>query len=506
MESIGDLIRSIRSRQLSIWAEAGHIRIEGRVELLNPDELATLRAFKPEILDHLERSQLPADVPLPHRSPAGTIGLTATQMRPWNYTAKPRTRARTEPFVCRIRGQFDTQVMTDAIDAVANKHEALRIKLVESDEGPRQWLRSDAANLTEVVDLSSIVDARAQEGAARACLAEFLHYKIDPRVDPLFAARIIRLSAQEHLLAVSVDHIVTDGMSNEILRNDLWQHYRTVLRGERLPLIDSQPQFLSHAEWLERTYCYWLRSGGEYWKRRMEGAQALQWPDECPAERISSRFCTYALQIDAASWTKLINLARSQRILPATIVLTAYCATVMQWCRQPEVIVAAVDSGRHRAELATMVGCLANHLHLRIRSSSGASLLDLLQIVADEHSSAARNCDFDRLAALLPDFQADVCFNWLHRPHPSEAPAELPGMNIEALACGLDSETVEDVESSFDFKVNLVCFPDDRNARLWLSTRHFSETSAAAFGQLLRANLEAVCENASGTPALCARG
>ena len=227
-DATAELVHGIRARGIKIWAEDGNIRLHGNVQAMPADALDTLRSRKAQIVHHLDSTQSAEDIPRLARSDAGSVALTATQTMPWHYTSKRRSRARSLAFAQRLHGPLNVAVLDEALRMLQSRHEALRIKLSGYPAEPRQYAQPTAGTSLEAIDLSKQTNPQEQ---AVACLTEFVEQKIDYAQDPLIGTRLVELGREEHLLACSVDHIVSDGISNSIFLQELWSAYDALRRG-----------------------------------------------------------------------------------------------------------------------------------------------------------------------------------------------------------------------------------------------------------------------------------
>jgi hypothetical protein len=267
------------------------------------------------------------------------------------------------------------------------------------------------------------------EAEARRLGQKFLSEKIDISAAPLFAAKLLQLSNDEHILIVAVDHIVSDAISCDILSRDIWTMYDEVRRGLPSSLPQMPVQFADYAVWKQRTYDAWFRKCGAYWRGRLGGAQPLQLPIDDGFARKDCRPRGGRLSLAEGGkpiWTslefpfgemlsaKLRDMARCERTLLPLIILTVHVAVVSRWCSQRDMVVGFVSHGRHhRPELENMIGFLASFLYLRIELACGDNFLDLLERVSFEFRSAYQHQDLDRVPDFMPEQSGQIEFNWI---------------------------------------------------------------------------------------------
>src|SRR5436190_12612706 len=174
-------------------------------------------------------------------------------------------------FALRWKGPLDHRVLWRALNEVVARHEPLRTTF-EGERGPLRQLIVP----TLVVDLPTLC-ASDFPGASSADLSAHLIQEetkrpLDLRSGPLVRARLLRLAPLEHLLVLTVHHIVSDGWSNGILTRDLCALYTALLQGKRSPLPELAIQFADYADWQQ------TRLGGDdfaaqrnYWREKLAG-------------------------------------------------------------------------------------------------------------------------------------------------------------------------------------------------------------------------------------------
>src|SRR5262249_23576204 len=124
-------------------------------------------------------------------------------------------------------------------------------------------------------DISHLPQEQREQEVLRLA-AEATRKPFDLTRGPLFRATLIDLGTNEHMLLLTMHHIVSDGWSIGVLHRELSELYRAFRHGESSPLSELPIQYADYAIWQRE----WLR-GGElerqlsYWKKELEGVPAL---------------------------------------------------------------------------------------------------------------------------------------------------------------------------------------------------------------------------------------
>ena len=169
-----------------------------------------------------DRSELP---PIEPAAREGRLPLSFAQERLWFIDRlEPGSAVYNIPVAWRLRGALDVNALELALGEVVRRHESLRTVFAEVDGSPVQVIAPFGGFVLPVEDLSALGEAdreaalgeRAREEAARP---------FDLSAGPLFRARLLRLGAEDHVLLLSVHHIVSDGWSLGVLYRELSSLY-----------------------------------------------------------------------------------------------------------------------------------------------------------------------------------------------------------------------------------------------------------------------------------------
>ncbi|MGA7804711.1 condensation domain-containing protein, partial [Bradyrhizobium sp.] len=215
------------------------------------------------------RSALP---PIGPASRAGPLPLSFAQQRLWFLAHLERvSQAYHIPLGLRLRGDLDSHALRRALDRLVARHEALRTTFVTVDGEPVQRIAAEDVGFALAEhDLSRQDDA---EAALQRLTVEESLGAFDLEAGPLARGRLIRLSAREHVLLVTLHHIVSDGWSIGVLNRELSALYGAFHEGRVDPMPEMAIQYADYAVWQRR----WLSDAvlaeqGDYWRRALAGA------------------------------------------------------------------------------------------------------------------------------------------------------------------------------------------------------------------------------------------
>src|SRR5438128_5572373 len=167
------------------------------------------------------------------------------------------------PVATRLRGPLDVDALERAINVLVERHESLRTAFTLVDGVPHQVIRPPRPVSITVVDLS---DAPEAEGRGLEVAAGQARRPFDLS-DELFRVALVKLGDEDHLLSLTLHHIITDAWSMGVLNRELSLLYGGFVEGREVELPELPIQYADYAVWQQR----WMESGGldgqlDYWR------------------------------------------------------------------------------------------------------------------------------------------------------------------------------------------------------------------------------------------------
>ncbi|MEU2953951.1 condensation domain-containing protein [Streptomyces xanthochromogenes] len=177
----------------------------------------------------------------------------------------------------RLEGELDVPSFLDSVRALVQRHEALRVAFVPTDEGFRQTSMPmpSAERLINCQRVDGATEERF-DAYVRAVLAKDILAFWGDGEDYPFRFRLIRMSANLHVFMVTVQHAVIDLRGMGVLEGDLWSHYQ----GRRLlePTLDATGKsihgFLEAACQQQQVVERLAARNGRFWKNRLRSVQS----------------------------------------------------------------------------------------------------------------------------------------------------------------------------------------------------------------------------------------
>jgi amino acid adenylation domain-containing protein len=369
----------------------------------------------------------------------GPLRLSSAQERLWFlHQLDPDDSSYNIPAAIRLAGPLDIGALERALGEVVARHEVLRTTFATVEGRPVQVIHPRLEIKLPLRDLSAQPEAE-RERAARDEIAFEAELPFDLAEGPLLRARVLRLSADEHVLLLTMHHIVSDARTRTILSREISAFYAAARAGEAVSLPPLPVQYADYAAWQRQ----WL-SGEvlgrklDYWRKQLEGAtRALELPTDrprpaVPTRRGARRFIRFSPALSAA----IEALSRREGVTLFMTLLAAFDALLFRYTGQEDFVVGSPVLDRPRPELEGLIGFFLNTVVLRARVSAELPFVDLLQRVRETCLGAYTHQDvpFERLVEELePDRELgrsplfQVLFTLDNAPREREG-ATLPGL------------------------------------------------------------------------------
>jgi len=396
-----ELVAHLRALDVRLSVDGDRLRCSAPKGVLTEELRDQLATRKVELLgwlrEHAERDRLEANT---DREPA-----SFPQQRLWFMDQlSPGGFAYNITGGLRLRGVLNVEALERSLGELVRRHEPLRTVFAATDGQPVQIVREAGAFHLPVRELESKGPAPREAEAGRLMVDEGRR-PFDLKTGPLFRAQLLRLAPEEHVLQLTVHHIVADGWSLGVLSKDLTDLYAAAVGAS--PEIGPPPA--RYTDLMRRQ------------RQRLTGttydAQAAYWRDrftppppvlELPGDHPRPTIQTFdggieAFVLPSALAGALHRLGREQGVTLFMILLAALDVLLHRYTGLDDIAVGTPIANRTDVEAEKVVGLFANTLVLRADLSGDPTVRELLRRVRDVAlgAYAAQEFPFERLVEMV---------------------------------------------------------------------------------------------------------
>ncbi|HEU4881300.1 MAG TPA: amino acid adenylation domain-containing protein, partial [Longimicrobium sp.] len=404
-------------------------------------------------LEAASRAELPAIEPVGR---GADLPLSFAQQRLWFIDRLEGAGAAYHiPVRQRLRGELDRAALRRALDRVVARHEALRTTFAEVDGAPVQRIVAVEESAFHLVEHD--LRGHPQAGAElRRVMAEEAEAPFDLARGPLIRGRLIQLADDDHVLLITMHHIVSDGWSMGVFTRELNELYAAFRDGNPDPLAPLPIQYADYAVWQRR----WvegevLREQAAYWRETLAGApELLELPaDHARPARQNLAGGLIGIGLDEGLTAGLKALGARHGTTLFMTLLAGWAAVLSRLSGQDDVVIGTPTANRGRSEIEGLIGFFVNTLAVRVDLSGSPTMADVLARVKARALGAQQHQDipFEQVVELMqparslshtPLFQ--VMFTWQNAPEgelelsglaaPESAPRPAPAAPAQAAA------------------------------------------------------------------------
>jgi amino acid adenylation domain-containing protein len=414
------------------------------------------------------------DVPLISVSRAGALPLSFAQERLWFFDQlEPNSAAYNIPRALRLNGTLDTRALQQSLDTIVARQEVLRTSFLIDQGRPALSIASSGAVEIPLFDLSQLTIAEREEKAKEFAARE-TGRPFDLARGPLLRLALVKLGDEDHILLLTMHHIISDGWSIGVFLRELVICYNALTTGASPDLPALAVQYVDFAAWQrQRLSRSALQKQLDYWCKQLAGSPAvIDLPFDRPRPPLRSfHGARHSLDISKEITDKLKTLARRERATLFMTLLATFQTLLSCLANQDDVVVGSPTAGRDQPECEALIGYFVNTLVLRAEFSGDPTFRESLRRARETALGAFANQEvpFEKLVEELKPARA-LQYNplfqvWFVFQNALVERQELNGLTVESLAIESATtrhdlqltlwETAKGIEGAFTYSTDL---------------------------------------------------
>ena len=342
----------------------------------------------------LEEEGIEVSQRIPRRDSDAGSPLSFSQQRLWFLqNLEPDSPAYNLPRAFRLRGVLNVAALQQSFSEIVRRHEVLRTSFVTVDGEAIQIVNPAQPIHIAKEDLSGLSPANRDDRVQQLAVEE-AQVPFDLSGAPLIRLQLLRLAQHEHVLLLTMHHIVSDEWSAGIFIREIGALYQSFVRGTASPLPELPIQYADYAEWQSG----WLKSEQAaeqlaYWKKQLAGELPLL---ELTTDRKRPPVQTFngasrSLLMGHGVYEGVNKLSRDENATQFMTLFAAFALLLHRYSGQQDILVGSPIAGREHPELEGLIGFFVNTLVLRVDFSSDPTFKDLLKQVREVALGAYAN-------------------------------------------------------------------------------------------------------------------
>ncbi len=408
-----------------------------------------------------------------------SIPLSYAQQRLWVLTQlDPDGASYNLPIALRLSGSLDVVALERSVNELVRRHEVLRTTVTLSDGQPVQIVMPASSMPVPLVTLDHLAGSEREAAVLRLATAE-AQRPFELAYGPMLRVTLLKLDVDEHVLLLTMHHIVSDAWSSHILVREMTELYIAQVQGRPASLPELPVQYADFAIWQRQ----WMAGARldrqlDYWTERLAGAlEPLNLPMDRPRPSVqTSHGASLTLALSPELSSAMTELSRREGVTLFMALLAGFYALLFRYTGRKDLIVGSPIANRTRSEIEGLIGFFVNTLALRADLSERQTVCELLALVRHVCLGAYTHQDvpFEKLVEVLqpvrdvsssPIFQ--VMFELQNAP---ASELDIPGLHIGTV-------DVEPLTAKFDLTLTLCETEHGLTASMEYNTDLFSGDS-----------------------------
>ncbi len=356
---------------------------------MNAELQARLAALSPEkralLMKRLEKTQPAAPQALHPAREAGRtqFPLSFAQQTMWLMEhLEGKAAAGNIPMAWLLRGHLRLDALRAAFQALVDRHEPLRTAFPHVEGEPQQVVQAAVRLEIPLTDIRHLAEAEREAERHRLAQAE-AQRPFDLALAPLLRVSVVRCADEEHLVLVSLHHLITDGWSSGVFVGEFVAAYTAAVSGEPWQPAPLPLQYADYALHQREHAVAGLKPHLDYWLKQLAGAPAylkVATDKERPPRQ------SYRGQVAPFQWPQdlvdaLKQLSRRHDTTLFMTLLAAFKALLFRYSNNEDILIGTPIAGRRERAYEGLMGLFANTLVMRTQVSPNMRFSQLLNEV-----------------------------------------------------------------------------------------------------------------------------
>jgi amino acid adenylation domain-containing protein/thioester reductase-like protein len=344
--------------------------------------------------------QLPA---IEHIEGKKEFPLSSAQKRLWfTNQLDPGITAYNMVSPYRLLGGLDIAALKNSFRALINRHDILRISIINEKGQPRQVVNPPECLDFRYIDLKSLPVANQDDEVKRLISQESVT-PFDISKAPLFRVLLLKKADAEFFLITIFHHIISDGWSAGIFYKELEQFYNSFINQEEPALPELKIQYTDYALWEQRVLeGEIVREQLSYWKEKLATvAETTEFPTDFPrppVKTFNGSLLYFEVPEDLTSKVRDFS-KKNDGMTIFMILLSVLKVIVYRYTGQENICIGSTVANRNRNELRALIGFFVNTVALNTDVAGNPTFNELLDRVRGTCLEAYANQDvaFERV-------------------------------------------------------------------------------------------------------------
>ncbi len=349
-------------------------------------EYDTVRSLS-DVIQHTEKSVFKAIAPVAAQE---YYNVSHAQKRLWITCQFEEAKFAYNMLASYVLSDEDAGFLPEALHAMVERNEILRTSFHFIDNRLVQKIHKtgDVEIDIRFIDLSRVKD---KPELLKSVSEEFERAEFDLSKAPLFKVGCIKVNEDVSLLFFVIHHIISDGWTMELIKNEFKEIISALKTGQALAA--KEIQYKDFVQWHHEKI-----SDGKseaYWLHKLSGSHELiRLPYDYASDYNTFKGKECSFTIGLSDLRKLQHLSSQQKTSVSTVLLTLFKILLSKTCRQEKVTVAMASANRIHKQLENIMGFFVNILVITSEIKADADFYDILKAVHSDIVMSQKHEDY----------------------------------------------------------------------------------------------------------------
>lgn len=277
-----------------------------------------------------------------------------------------------------FEGKLDKEKFTRAFQELVNRHESFRTSFFMQDG---QIVQKITDHIEFKLSYKKIGSEEAIESRIKKIVSPF-----DLRSAPLLRVELIELDKEKHFVLYDMHHIISDGISQDILQNE----FAALYEGKTLEPVTIR--YKDYAVWQKQLLNgEYLREQEQYWLEKMKGFRITRFPVHDLNYYSQAKGASESSTINGEAHAKITAFCNRHKVTKFMFMTTVFNIILAIEIDQMDITLGTPYANRDHHGLKNVIGVFLNVLLIRNRFDPGDSFLDVLSKVKESIYEAMNN-------------------------------------------------------------------------------------------------------------------
>ncbi|CAH9057846.1 D-alanine--D-alanyl carrier protein ligase [Pseudoalteromonas holothuriae] len=294
-----------------------------------------------------------------------------------------------------VTGPFNIEVASAALHQLVQRHSVLRSQFMKTETGLQVHVLKSLVPVITEHNLMSLEPAEQQNQLELLERAnKSIHFELQSA--PLFKCDFCRLTAQQGILLFNMHHIISDGLSVDIMFKEFVAHYERLLSAEIQALPPLKLQYSDFVQW-QKQWISQARAAKQltYWQTQLADAPAVHGITlDFPRPQVKSHQAhCHSVTLPLSTKNTLALVAERLGVTEFVFLHSVLSYVLARHSNSQEVLIGTPVAGRRHPDLMLLIGLFVNTVALRTNLSGCQTFSEYTAHVKAVNGAAQENQD-----------------------------------------------------------------------------------------------------------------